>query len=56
MGALTNGVSLKEIREVLIQIAIYCGIPAGVEAFRIAREVFKDEGIDVSKMDSEGLE
>ena len=56
LGALTNGVSLKEIREVLIQIAIYCGIPAGVEAFRIAREVFKDEGIDVSKMDSEGLE
>ncbi len=56
LGALTNGVSLKEIREVLIQIAIYCGIPAGVEAFRIAREVFKEEGIDVSKIDSEGFE
>lgn len=56
LGALTNGVSLKEIREVLLQIAIYCGIPAGVEAFRIAREVFKAEGIDVSKMDSEGVE
>ena len=56
LGALTNGVSLKEIREVLIQIAIYCGIPAGVEAFRIAREVFKAEGIDVSNMDSEGVE
>jgi 4-carboxymuconolactone decarboxylase len=56
LGALTNGVSLKEIREVLIQIAIYCGIPAGVEAFRIAREVFKAEGIDVSQMDSEGIE
>ena len=53
LGALTNGVSLKEIREVLIQIAIYCGIPAGVEAFRIAREVLKEEGIDVSSMDSE---
>ena len=53
LGALTNGVSLKEIREVLIQIAIYCGVPAGVEAFRIAREVFKEEGIDVSRMDSE---
>ena len=53
LGALTNGVSLKEIGEVLIQIAIYCGIPAGVEAFRIAREVFKEEGIDVSRMDSE---
>jgi 4-carboxymuconolactone decarboxylase len=56
LGALTNGVSLKEIREVLLQIAIYCGIPAGVEAFRIAQEVFKAEGIDVSNMDSEGVE
>lgn len=54
LGALTNGVSVAEIREVLIQIAIYCGVPAGVEAFRIAREVFHDEGIDVAKMDSEG--
>ncbi len=53
LGALTNGVSLEEIREILIQIAIYCGIPAGVEAFRIAREVLKEEGIDVSRMDSE---
>ncbi len=53
LGALTNGVSLEEIREILIQIAIYCGIPAGVEAFRIAREVLKEEGIDVSSMDSE---
>ncbi len=53
LGALTNGVSLKEIREVLIQIAIYCGIPAGVEAFRSAREVLKEEGIDVSRMDAE---
>ncbi len=56
LGALTNGVSMEEIREVLIQIAIYCGIPAGVEAFRIAREVLKDEGIDVSRMDSESSE
>ncbi len=56
LGALTNGVGLDEIREVLIQIAIYCGIPAGVEAFRIAREVFKEEGIDVSRMDSEGAD
>ncbi len=56
LGALTNGVSLEEIREVLIQIAIYCGIPAGVEAFRIAREVLKEEGIDVSRMDSESTD
>jgi len=41
-GALRNGVSREEIREVLIQAAIYAGIPAGVEAFRCAREVFAE--------------
>lgn len=51
-GALTNGVSQKELREVLIQIAIYCGIPAGIQAFRAARQVFDEEGIDVSDMDA----
>ena len=56
LGALTNGVGIDEIREVLIQIAIYCGVPAGVEAFRIAREVFQEEGIDVSRMDSKGAD
>lgn len=35
-GALTNGVTVDELREVLLQIAVYCGIPAGVEAFRLA--------------------
>ena len=39
-GALKNGVSKEEIREVFLQVAIYCGIPAGVDAFRIAREAF----------------
>ena len=51
-GALKNGVSLEEIREILIQIAVYCGIPAGVEAFRAAREVFAEEGIEVADMDA----
>jgi 4-carboxymuconolactone decarboxylase len=41
-GALTNGVSRAEIREVLMQVAIYCGIPAGVDAFRNVREVFAE--------------
>ena len=41
-GALRNGVSKVEIREVLLQVAIYCGVPAAVDAFRIAREVFAD--------------
>ena len=39
-GALTNGVTREEIREVFLQVAIYCGMPAGVDAFRTAREVF----------------
>ena len=41
-GALTNGVSRTEIREVLMQTAIYCGVPAAVDAFRSASEVFKE--------------
>lgn len=43
-GALRNGVTKDEIRETLLQIAIYCGIPAGVEAFRLAKEVFVEDG------------
>lgn len=41
-GALTNGCTKDEIKDTLIQLAIYCGIPAGVEAFRLAREVFAE--------------
>lgn len=41
-GALKNGVSRDEIREVFLQVAIYCGIPAGVDSFRIAREAFAE--------------
>jgi 4-carboxymuconolactone decarboxylase len=44
-GALNNGVSKEEILEVLLQATIYCGVPAGVDSFRIAREVFKEKGI-----------
>ena len=50
-GAINNGLTLEELREVLIQISVYCGIPAGVEAFRNAREVLKDMNIDTSAMD-----
>ncbi len=42
-GALKNGCSKDEIMEVLLQTAVYCGVPAAVEAFRTAREAFKDE-------------
>jgi 4-carboxymuconolactone decarboxylase len=38
-GAIRNGLTDAELRAVLTQIAVYCGVPAGVEAFRVAREV-----------------
>jgi 4-carboxymuconolactone decarboxylase len=39
-AALTNGVTRDEIREIFLQVAIYAGVPAAVDSFRIAREVF----------------
>ena len=42
-GALRNGGTPEEIRDTLIQVAVYAGIPAGVEAFRIARKVLMEE-------------
>jgi 4-carboxymuconolactone decarboxylase len=44
-GAVRNGCTPEEIRDTLIQVAIYAGIPAGVEAFRIARKVLHEEGV-----------
>jgi 4-carboxymuconolactone decarboxylase len=43
-GALKNGVTREEIMEVLLQTGIYCGVPAAVDAFRTAREAFKEAG------------
>jgi 4-carboxymuconolactone decarboxylase len=51
-GALKNGCSVEEIKETLMQIGIYCGIPAAVEAFRIGRRVLDEmeaaEGAEAS--------
>jgi 4-carboxymuconolactone decarboxylase len=44
-GALSNGVTKDEIREVLMQTAIYCGVPAAIDSFRNAKEVFKEMGV-----------
>ncbi len=41
-GALRNGVTQAQIREVLLQATIYAGVPAGVDAFRVAREVLQE--------------
>ena len=41
-GALRNGVTVDELRETLTQIAVHAGVPAGMEAFRIARRVLAE--------------
>lgn len=41
-GALNNGLTRDEIKEVFLQVAIYCGAPAAIESFRLAREVFEE--------------
>ena len=41
-GALNNGLSRETIREVFLQVAVYCGLPACIDAFRVAREVFQE--------------
>ncbi|MEX0732666.1 MAG: carboxymuconolactone decarboxylase family protein [Aquisalimonadaceae bacterium] len=42
VGAIRNGCTEEEIREVLLQGAVYCGMPAGIDAFRVAKEVLAD--------------
>ena len=41
-GALTNGCSEEEIQEALLQASIYCGVPAGLEAFRVAEKALDE--------------
>ncbi|HVK31207.1 MAG TPA: 4-carboxymuconolactone decarboxylase [Burkholderiaceae bacterium] len=43
-GAVNNGVTVDEMREVFLQTAVYCGMPAALDSFRIARKVFKEMG------------
>ncbi len=44
-GALRNGCTWEEIRETLLQVAVYAGMPAALDAFRVAREVLTAEGV-----------
>lgn len=46
-GALNNGCTAEEIREILLLVALYCGIPAANEAHRIAYEILKDRPAEV---------
>jgi 4-carboxymuconolactone decarboxylase len=42
-GALNNGVTRDEMKEVFLQAAVYCGAPAGIEAFKVAKQVFAED-------------
>jgi 4-carboxymuconolactone decarboxylase len=44
-GAINNGVTVEEIKETLLHATIYCGIPAGLDAFKVANEVLKEMGM-----------
>ena len=43
-GALNNGVTPDEIKEILLHATVYCGIPAGLDAFKVANQVLEEEG------------
>ncbi len=45
-GALRNGCTPEEIQETLLQVAVYCGMPAGLEAFRVAERALEEEQAD----------
>lgn len=44
-GALNHGASVAEIQEILLQAAVYCGLPAAVDAFRVAEDILKARGL-----------
>ncbi len=43
-GAINNGLTVEDIKEVLLHATVYCGIPAGLDAFKSANEVLKEMG------------
>jgi 4-carboxymuconolactone decarboxylase len=47
-GAIKNGASVDEIKEVLLQASVYCGIPAGLDAFKVANAVLQEKASDLS--------
>ena len=47
-GALRNGLTREQIREILLQVGIYCGVPAAVDSFRLAREAFAEADAEAS--------
>lgn len=45
-GALNNGITKDELKEIFVQVGTYCGVPAAMDCFRVANEVFKEVGVD----------
>ena len=41
-AAIKNGLTKDEIKEIFLQVAVYCGVPAGIDSFRIARQAFEE--------------
>ncbi len=54
VGAINNGCTRAEIMETFLQAAIYCGVPAGIDSFRTAREVFAEQDEDQDNKLQEG--
>ena len=48
-GALNNGVTPSEMKEVFLQAAVYCGAPAGLDAFKVAKQVFQENAEAAAK-------
>jgi 4-carboxymuconolactone decarboxylase len=48
-GAINNGCTVEEIKEVLLQATVYCGLPSGVEGVRIAEEALRELGIELGE-------
>jgi 4-carboxymuconolactone decarboxylase len=46
--ALTNGLTPQDICEIFLQVAIYAGVPAAVDSFRLANECFAENGVNIS--------
>jgi len=44
-GAIQNGVTPEEIKEIFLQVAIYCGVPTGIESFRVGRKMLSEMGL-----------
>ena len=48
-GALNNGCNLNELKELFLQISLYCGVPTGNQCFKLSLNLFKEKKINISK-------